>query len=64
MDAAVTGPSDPVNPMAAQAITWHQLMTEYEAAGFTRAEAFELVSVQVNAYWSAMYDDLAAKGSP
>ncbi|MFE2106652.1 hypothetical protein ACFXAF_12405 [Kitasatospora sp. NPDC059463] len=36
-------PASPVSELGAMAIQMHELFTEYQAAGFTRPEALELV---------------------
>ncbi|MGW4030762.1 hypothetical protein ACWEFL_15820 [Streptomyces sp. NPDC004838] len=46
-DSKPTAPADPVSKLAAAAVALHELYTEYQRAGFTRAEAMELVKVIV-----------------
>lgn len=43
------GPPDPLAQMAEGAITMHEIMTAYIAAGFTRSEAVYLVGVMLTA---------------
>ena len=52
----MTMPADPMTKMAEAAIQWHQVMSDYEAAGFTHAEAFTLMKSQHREYWSVLYD--------
>jgi hypothetical protein len=56
-------PEDPVSPAASHAIAWHQIMLEYEAAGFTHDEAFKLTKAQVREYWGVVYDDMSRSRS-
>lgn len=38
-----SGPEDPMSELGAAAVQMHELFTAYTAAGFTRAEALQIV---------------------
>ncbi len=57
-------PLDPVGPGRLNAITWHEVMADYEAAGFTHDEAFKLTRTQLREFWAITYEDAITDSHP
>jgi hypothetical protein len=48
-------PEDPVSKHTEAAIAWHQMLMDYEKAGFTHDEAFELIQTHHSLFYTGLY---------
>lgn len=55
LSAPTDMPPDPVSRDRSDALSFHQRLDEYESAGFTHEEAFELLTISVTAWWDHVW---------